>query len=218
MSQSHTMREMNTSATIFKHAQRVSLPDNRQSSHARYMSGTHIHNFVTCNFIVLTNATQKAAILLKSGRLVTSGMSSMCGVDLRLEETYLIAGHVSAGQARISLCSFIQPWREISVRQRKGFKLLYKQGCNCKIVNCPWWRDCKDKAQMSVIGEKNTSKNLCQWKTSVSSHQTLPDCQGMHSICMKLPGGGCGWTNDRQYHVCMKTRRHMRDEQLAKEP
>ncbi|CAG2056998.1 unnamed protein product [Timema podura] len=164
------------------------------------------------------DATQKAAILLKSGRLVTSGMSSMCGVDLKLEETYLIAGHVSAGQARISLCSFIQPWRETSVRQRKGFKLLYKQGCNCKIVNCPWWRDCKDKAQMSVIGEKNTSKNLCQWKTSVSSHQTLPDCQGMHSICMKLPGGGCGWTNDRQYHACMKTRRRMRDEQLAKEP
>nr|CAD7405980.1 unnamed protein product [Timema cristinae] len=145
-------------------------------------------------------ATQKAAILLKSGRLVTSGMSSMCGVDLTLEETYLIAGHVSAGQARISLCSFIQPWRETS------------------IVNCPWWRDCKDKAQMLVNGEKNSSKNLCQWKTSLSSHQTLPDCQGMHSICMKLPGGGCGWTNDRQYNACMKTRRRMRDEQLAKEP
>nr|CAD7588130.1 unnamed protein product [Timema genevievae] len=38
------------------HAQRVSLADNKQLSHARYKFVTHICDFVTCNLIVLTNA------------------------------------------------------------------------------------------------------------------------------------------------------------------
>ena len=76
---------------------------------------------------------QKARILLKEGRLVTAGSSSMCGVDLRPEETYLITGKVVAGQASINLCNYITPWAHLSVRQKKGFRLLYRQGCSCEV-------------------------------------------------------------------------------------
>jgi len=64
---------------------------------------------------------------------VTAGSSSMCGVDLKLEETYLITGKVVAGQASINLCNYITPWAHLSVRQKKGFRLLYRQGCSCEV-------------------------------------------------------------------------------------
>jgi hypothetical protein len=77
--------------------------------------------------------TEKARIILKEGRLVTAGSSSMCGVDLIPEETYLISGKVMAGQASINLCNYITPWAHITVRQKKGFRLLYRQGCSCEV-------------------------------------------------------------------------------------
>ena len=36
-------------------------------------------------------------------------------------------------QAQISLCSYIHPWRNVTPRQRKGFRMLYKQGCPCRV-------------------------------------------------------------------------------------
>jgi hypothetical protein len=77
--------------------------------------------------------SEKASVLLKSGRLVTAGTTSMCGVDLKPEETYLITGRVVAGQASINLCNYIVPWAGITVRQKKGFRLLYRQGCLCEV-------------------------------------------------------------------------------------
>jgi hypothetical protein len=82
---------------------------------------------------MFSQMTQKARIFLKEGRLVTAGSSSMCGVDLRREETYLITGKVVAGQASINLCNYITPWAHLSIRQKKGFRLLYRQGCSCEV-------------------------------------------------------------------------------------
>jgi hypothetical protein len=76
---------------------------------------------------------EKASIVLKEGRLVTAGSSSMCGVDLRLEETYLITGRVVAGKAYVNLCNYIAPWTHLSVRQKKGFRLLYHRACPCEV-------------------------------------------------------------------------------------
>jgi hypothetical protein len=83
--------------------------------------------------LFFSQMTQKARIFLKEGRLVTAGSSSMCGVDLKPEETYLISGKVVAGQASINLCNYIIPWAQTTVRQKKGFRLLYRQGCACEV-------------------------------------------------------------------------------------
>lgn len=153
--------------------------------------------------------TQKARILLKERRLVTAGSSSMCGVDVRLEETYLMTGRVVSGQAYINLCNYITPWAQLSVRQKKGFRLLYRQGCSCEVIDCPWWRQCsKDK----IVSD------ACLWETSLNSDSSLPDCQANHGICMKTPSGNCGWSTDKNYRQCMKNRRRIRDEKLRKEP
>jgi metalloproteinase inhibitor 3 len=77
--------------------------------------------------------SEKASVVLKAGRLLTGGSSSLCGVDLQPEETYLITGRVVAGQAYVSLCNYITPWTHLTVRQRKGFRLLYRRGCLCEV-------------------------------------------------------------------------------------
>ncbi|GFG34319.1 hypothetical protein Cfor_08945 [Coptotermes formosanus] len=153
--------------------------------------------------------TQKARIVLKEGRLVTSGSSSMCGVDLRPEETYLVTGRVVAGQAYINLCNYITPWAHITIRQKKGLRLLYHQGCSCAVIDCPWWKRCPKDKRMS---------DACLWETSLSSDSSLTDCQANHGICMKTPSGHCDWSTDKKYRECMKNRRRMRDEKLRNEP
>ncbi|KAJ9601770.1 hypothetical protein L9F63_000062, partial [Diploptera punctata] len=154
--------------------------------------------------------TEKANVVLKSGRLITGSYSSMCGVDLKPEQTYLITGKVLGGKARISICNYIKPWNEISVRQKKGIRRLYTQGClHCEIRDCPWWRQCP----------KHTVDNsTCQWETSIRSDSSLPDCQEKHAICMKTSSGSCQWSTDKNYRECVKTRRRLRDEKLRNEP
>ncbi|PSN36520.1 hypothetical protein C0J52_25428 [Blattella germanica] len=145
--------------------------------------------------------TEKARVVLKSGRLLTSAQSSMCGINLNVEETYLITGRVYAGKARISLCGFHQPWNQLTIRQKKGFRLLYRQGCNCE---CP---------------KESSPSDICAWETSsYSDSSSLHDCQQKHAVCMKTVSGGCGWSVDKKYRECMKTRRLMRKEKLDNEP
>lgn len=77
--------------------------------------------------------SEKASVVLKAGRLVTGGSSSTCGVQLEPEVTYLITGKVLAGQAHVNLCNYITNWNDLTVRQKKGFRLLYRQGCLCEV-------------------------------------------------------------------------------------
>ncbi|KAJ4439664.1 hypothetical protein ANN_07792, partial [Periplaneta americana] len=147
--------------------------------------------------------SEKASILLKSGRILTAGSSSLCGVNLTPEKTYLITGKVVAGKARVSLCNYITPWNQLTVRQKKGFRLLYRQNCQCEIMSCPWWKQCPKE-------EKPT--NGCQWEGNVT------DCQAKHGICMRSPHGGCIWSTDRKFNECTKMQRRLRDEKLRREP
>lgn len=78
--------------------------------------------------------SEKAKVALKHGRLHTARYDSMCGVTLDTRRTYLITGRVGDGlQAHISLCGLTKLWSDVSHRQRKGFKLLYGRGCDCKV-------------------------------------------------------------------------------------
>lgn len=45
----------------------------------------------------------------------------------------IFLGRIVSLQAQISLCSYIHPWRNVTPRQRKGFRMLYKQGCPCRV-------------------------------------------------------------------------------------
>lgn len=78
-------------------------------------------------------ATPKSDAALKENVMWTSAMDSMCGVKLNIGKNYLIAGNVLNGKARLSACGYVSEWSKVTKRQRKGFRLLYRRGCNCDV-------------------------------------------------------------------------------------
>lgn len=126
-------------------------------------------------------ATQKAALALKSGRLLTPSYDSMCGVSLQPRETYVITGHVVHLEAHVHLCGYVAKWRDVTPRQRKGFRLLYKQGCTCKV---------------HVTRRRTKSPNTC-----VSNYD---DCYERHGICLHDRERRCRWTRAPALTRCLQ--------------
>lgn len=108
--------------------------------------------------------SEKARTALKSGRLITAPTSSLCGVDLKLGHLYLIAGHVQSLRAKLYLCDFFRQWKEVTKRQRKGFRRMYALGCDCRVSKC-WRRD-------GLCGRAG-GRDECVWSTLFQKR----DCQ-----------------------------------------
>ncbi|KAG6446463.1 tissue inhibitor of metalloproteinase [Manduca sexta] len=127
-------------------------------------------------------ATPKAALALKSGRLLTPSQDSLCGVSLQPRETYVITGHVSRLEAHIHLCDYIAKWREVTPRQRKGFRLLYKQGCTCKV---------------HMTRRRTKSPNTC-----VTNYD---ECYERHGVCLHDRERRCRWTRAPALTRCLQS-------------
>lgn len=105
--------------------------------------------------------SEKALTALKSGRLLTSSMDSMCGVHLVVGKTYVISGRVLSLRAYVNQCNLVREWKSLTRRQRKGLKLMYRYGCECKIGRahmrayrtpdtCNWLSNCEEKEVNSL--------------------------------------------------------------------
>lgn len=129
-------------------------------------------------------ATPKAEVALKSGRLLTPSQDSLCGVQLQPRETYVITGRVVHLEAHVHLCGFVSRWRDVTPRQRKGFRLLYKQGCTCKV-------------HMPIRRIK--SPNTC-----VTGYD---ECYERHGICLHDHGHRCRWTRAPALTRCLQSTR-----------
>lgn len=124
--------------------------------------------------------SEKARVALKSGRLITALSGSMCGVQLEVGKVYLITGRVMGLQPHINLCGLTKPWREVTSRQRKGFRLIYARGCDCKI---------------SFYSYHPMSKDKCAWDNM--------SCQRDHGICLRSPKGQCNWSKSVDLKKCL---------------
>lgn len=129
-------------------------------------------------------ATDKAVAALRSGRLFTPPHESLCGVSLQPRETYVITGQVLHLEAHIYLCGYIAKWREVTPRQRKGFRLLYKQGCTCKVHE---------------TRRRTKSPNTC-----VTNYN---ECYERHGICLHDRERRCHWTRAPALTRCMQAQR-----------
>ncbi|KAJ0179861.1 hypothetical protein K1T71_004452 [Dendrolimus kikuchii] len=126
-------------------------------------------------------ATPKAAVALRSNRLLTPAYDSMCGVNLLPRETYVITGQVQHLEAHISFCGYVRKWREVTPRQRKGFRLLYKQGCTCKV---------------HMTSRRTKSPNTC-----VANYD---GCYERHGICLHDHERRCRWTRAPALTRCLQ--------------
>ncbi|XP_049866194.1 tissue inhibitor of metalloproteinase [Pectinophora gossypiella] len=130
-------------------------------------------------------ATPKAAVALKSGRILTPSQDSLCGVNLQPRETYVITGIVIHLQAHMGLCGYVSKWREVTPRQRKGFRMLYKQGCTCKV---------------HITRKRTKSPNTC-----VTNYD---DCYERHGICLHDRKRRCRWTRAPALTRCLQGHRY----------
>lgn len=130
-------------------------------------------------------ATPKASLALRSNRLITPALDSVCRVNLQPRETYVITGQIAHLEAHIHLCSYIRKWREVTPRQRKGFRLLYKQGCTCKV---------------HMTKRRTKSPNTC-----VANYD---ECYERHGICLHDQDRRCRWTRAPALTRCLQTQ-HM---------
>lgn len=95
---------------------------------ARYNLGLTV-----CTPSVLPQSNQKADVALMQNLLWTPSSDAMCGVTLKVGETYVLNGRVVSGKALISVCGLSIRWADTTSRQRKGLRQLYQQGCVCDV-------------------------------------------------------------------------------------
>lgn len=112
--------------------------------------------------------SEKAQVALKYGKLFTPAHESLCGANLKIGKLYLIAGNVVSLKARINLCGFSEEWMNVTKRQRKGFRRLYRHGCHCNINLCP-----NEYCRSSI--------DSCKWET-FSFNKTI-DCRRQEVRC-----------------------------------
>ncbi|XP_066154092.1 metalloproteinase inhibitor 3 [Euwallacea fornicatus] len=126
--------------------------------------------------------SEKGLAALKSGKLHSAMSSAVCGVDLKVGKLYVISGTINSLRAQVNICNMIKEWNELSKRQRKGLRMLYKRGCECKIKNCTFgW--CS----------KSRPKDSCIWKS---------ECETRDGICLRQAHGSCMWNKNKQLTSC----------------
>ncbi|XP_012270738.1 tissue inhibitor of metalloproteinase [Orussus abietinus] len=150
-------------------------------------------------------ATPKAELALKRGLLLTPTLDAMCGVNLDLGDTYVVSGRTNGDKPTISICGLTLRWSEVTSRQRKGFRQLYRYGCVCEILYTQWWR--KGTVLESAGGKR------CLWESAPGPQV----CQENHGICTPGPGG-CHWMPSVPYKNCIKEHRLQRGQQRSRDP
>ncbi|XP_044287408.1 metalloproteinase inhibitor 1 [Varanus komodoensis] len=106
--------------------------------------------------------------------LYTPAMESVCGYEhkgtLKGEE-YIITGMLEGDRVMITACSFIQPWAQLSVAQKRGLSSEYSKGCNCTVVPCI--------AMPCFV----SSNNQCLWTDGIIS-RIWDDFQAKRLACL----------------------------------
>nr|CAH7718833.1 unnamed protein product [Callosobruchus chinensis] len=128
--------------------------------------------------------SEKGIIALKSGRVLTPESDGFCGVKMEIGKLYIISGRIESLKARINQCaSWIQKWELTSRRQRKGLKLLYRNGCSCDVKYC--------------------SKKKCPRQLDSCVANWASRCEEREGICLRQPKG-CMWMKTRALAQCRR--------------
>ncbi|CAG9770559.1 unnamed protein product [Ceutorhynchus assimilis] len=133
--------------------------------------------------------SEKGQVALKSGRIHTPIDSAMCGVNMKVGTLYVISGRIESLRAHTMMCDMIKEWKNLTRRQRKGLRQMYKRGCSyCTVKRCLGWG-----AEKCDKGSK--LKDFCKWNSN---------CQTNDGICLRQANGSCNWNKNRQLNNCLK--------------
>nr|AFB81539.1 tissue inhibitor of metalloproteinase [Tegillarca granosa] len=121
----------------------------------------------------------------------TSSKDSLCGVDLNVNEDYLISGNVNGGRMDLHYCSWIEKYNNPTSIQKRGVRFLYKNGCKCQVFRC-FGNGCNNPAAFGVDEDHN-----CAWERGLPG-----DCYARKGICKKLGDGRCCWKRTHALKNC----------------
>lgn len=146
--------------------------------------------------------SEKARQALSHGLIWTPAGDDVCGVKFN-NTKYLITGRVIGEKAWVWRCNFVQQWSTLSRKQRKGFRKLYHQGCQCKVRMPRPFRSSRER--------------YCLWDTA---DEGVDDCQSLYTMCVPnhRENKGCIWSRNRRYRKCMKDRQKKKELEREREP
>lgn len=82
-------------------------------------------------FPVFAQASEKVQLILQKGLIYT--IPGTCESELESRTSYVITGNVEASKPWTNICHFVKPWKSLSPKMKKGFRLLYQSGCDCPV-------------------------------------------------------------------------------------
>ena len=154
---------------------------------------------VEVNTIFKATPDAQKALRGKYALLWSPSLDVMCGrSNLIPKEEYLVTGGMRSGKLYISLCDFVQPWSEVTLRQREGFQQLYERSCPCPIL---------DSQENHTSVSKSTGRKGCVRESSPGPR----DCQERYGICMLNKPAGCSWMSlTVAYNKCVLEHQRLR--------
>ncbi|XP_039631573.1 metalloproteinase inhibitor 4-like [Polypterus senegalus] len=118
--------------------------------------------------------------------LYTPHDGGLCGFEptddvLDNQKELVIAGMMGEdGRVSVSVCSFIQPWANLTSSQKRGIMFTYKNHCNCKISPCQF------------VPCALSSEQECLWTDGLFT-RSWDHVQAQQYACVKQDNGVCGW-------------------------
>lgn len=167
----------------------------------------HFKNYYSIKLNKIYKANAESKLALAARKIYSPIGENMCGVKLVKGKNYLFAGRTINNELRVSLCDYHEEWKNLTVKQKKSWKLLYQKGCNsCQVVPCHWWH------------RKNcglATKSTCPWTTLDDGKL---DCERLESVCMTQASGLCGWNMSLRYRQCLKLSQEEKERRRNLEP
>ncbi|XP_071981220.1 metalloproteinase inhibitor 1 [Engystomops pustulosus] len=96
-------------------------------------------------------------------------LESLCGYQHRSNnksEEFMVAGTMVDGKVYINSCSFVVPWTDLTLGQKRGFLQVYAKHCHCKVKQC-FSMPCKVDSGLECLW----TDPLMRKRSLYSSHQ-----------------------------------------------
>lgn len=114
-------------------------------------------------------------------------------VQLRSSTEYFLAGSFKKGEIMLSQHSWVQPWKEVTSKQREGIERFYGQNCECHIT-------------LACFGEIACVQPLQGCQVSHDYHtmrKFYQGCEWRYSYCLKnREATACSWQETAEYRNC----------------
>lgn len=127
----------------------------------------------------------RAQKLLKQAKLITPPSDSTCGLQLEINQLYVIA----AKDVHVGLCSFVRKYSDLTIVEKRGMAGIYRKGCPCMIKAC-------------YSGSCDVSIGACNWTPWAPCESDFGSCVPTRGHLIDGTPAKCHWRRSPMYQKC----------------